>query len=497
MAKLIDIELHKRWFCGEIYSRAPEVHRCTRRCGRRRNGHGKHAVNPENEKDQSHEDHDHTSQQMEEVEGSGPEPELLEVELSGEAIKGLLEVQQENDPKRVLEVRTPADDDYDTQGSDQDGDATSVGEPGFQPVDESKPSEGCSDSGGALESGARGTPEHVDRIEDGAKRVPELHTSADDYDTQGFDLDDDDTSLGNPGFQPVDESGQSEVCSGGGGGALELGTRGTPEHVDLTADTNQIDSTDDEEEERRIYSQRHRVKTDAFDPFLESCKPQWSAAEKKRRTRAHDTGTAAVADSNDASPAGSVRSNVDVPSRSVLRNSDSVDESNCEPPEHVMLELFCGTCTVSQRAQAYWGNRVKRVTLDFNDKLHPELDGDSDHHLMSDLLSITDVQKWVKSLLDKISKEWGAPAISFVWASPDCSQYSTANTSKTYHEKDEGLLKADNLVRRTREIINELGAHAAKVHVPFQYFIENPSGGRLRERDVIKDLPFFDVSYCH
>ena len=107
-----------------------------------------------------------------------------------------------------------------------------------------------------------------------------------------------------------------------------------------------------------------------------------------------------------------------------------------------MLELFCGTCTVSQRAQAYWGNRVKRVTLDFNDKLHPELDGDSDHHLVSDLLSITDVQKWVKSLLDKISKEWGAPAISFVWASPDCSQYSTANTSKTYHEKDEGLLKA-------------------------------------------------------
>ena len=487
MAKLIDIEWHKKWFCGEICSSAPEVHRRTGRCGGRRNGHNKHTVEPECRKDKCNEDHDHSSQQME-LEGSG-------VELLGAETRGLLDLQQENDPKHVLEVRTPADD-YDTQGFDRDDDDTSVGEPVFQPVDESTPSEGCSDGGGALESGARGTPKHIERIEDVAERVPEVHTHADDYATQGCDLDDDDTSSGKPCFRPVDESRQSDVCSGSGG-ALESSAGGTPEHVDL-ADTNQNDSTDDEEEERRTYSQRRRVKTDAFDPFLESCKPQWSAAEKKCRTRdsAHDTGTSAV-DSDDASPAGSVRSNIDVPSRSFSRNSDSMDESNGEPPEHVMLELFCGTCTVSQRAQVYWGKRVKRVTLDFNDKLHPKEDGHSDHHLVSDLLSITDVQKWVKSLLDKINKEWGARAISFVWASPDCSQYSTANTTKTYHEKDEGLLKADNLVKRTREIINELGAHAAKVHVPFQYIIENPSGGRLREREVIKDLPFFDVSYCH
>lgn len=152
-----------------------------------------------------------------------------------------------------------------------------------------------------------------------------------------------------------------------------------------------------------------------------------------------------------------------------------------------------------QRAKAYWGDRVKRVTLDYNEKLDPERDGSSDHHLTDDVLSpqLDNVRKWVKSLLDKIRKDWGARAISFVWASPDCSQYSKANTAKTFHEKGRGLLQANKLVTRMREIINELQCHAAKLHLPFYYIIENPSSGRLPEQDVLKDLPFVDVSYCH
>ena len=149
------------------------------------------------------------------------------------------------------------------------------------------------------------------------------------------------------------------------------------------------------------------------------------------------------------------------------------------------------TCT--QRAKAYWGDRVKCVTLDFDPKINPE---PSDYHLADDVLQI-DVRKWLNSLLEHIKKEWQAHAISFVWASPDCSQYSMANTSKTYHAKGRGMLEADRIVDRTREIIHELQCHAAKVHVPFQYIIENPSSGRLRERHVINDLPFIDISYCH
>jgi hypothetical protein len=152
-----------------------------------------------------------------------------------------------------------------------------------------------------------------------------------------------------------------------------------------------------------------------------------------------------------------------------------------------------------QRAKAYWGDQVKCVTLDSDVKLDPAGDGSSDHHLTEDLLSsrLENVRKWVKSLLDKIRQKWGARAISFVWASPDCSQYSLANTTKTYHEKGRGLLIADRLVERTRQIINELQCHAAKVHVLFRYIIENPSSGRLPDQDVLKDLPFVDVSYCH
>ena len=135
--------------------------------------------------------------------------------------------------------------------------------------------------------------------------------------------------------------------------------------------------------------------------------------------------------------------------------------------------------------------------MDFDDKIDPEADGSSDYHITDDVLTIVDAQKWVRSLLDHIKKEWSARAVSFVWASPDCSQYSMANTSKTYHAKGRGMLEADRIVDRTREIIHELQCHAAKVHVPFQYIIENPSSGRLRERQVINDLPFIDISYCH
>ena len=73
----------------------------------------------------------------------------------------------------------------------------------------------------------------------------------------------------------------------------------------------------------------------------------------------------------------------------------------------------------------------------------------------------------------------------FIWASPPCQQYSRARTrAKT----PRNLELADSIVATTLEIIKELA--------PLGWLMENPQTGLLKTREVVKGLPFRDVSYC-
>ena len=47
---------------------------------------------------------------------------------------------------------------------------------------------------------------------------------------------------------------------------------------------------------------------------------------------------------------------------------------------------------------------------------------------------------------------------------------------------------ADRLVEKTLEII--------KYFNPDKWFMENPGTGNLKHREVVKDLPYYDVDYC-
>ena len=46
----------------------------------------------------------------------------------------------------------------------------------------------------------------------------------------------------------------------------------------------------------------------------------------------------------------------------------------------------------------------------------------------------------------------------------------------------------DPIVKRTLEIINYLN--------PELWFLENPQTGFLKDREYMKDIPFYDVDYC-
>ena len=80
---------------------------------------------------------------------------------------------------------------------------------------------------------------------------------------------------------------------------------------------------------------------------------------------------------------------------------------------------------------------------------------------------------------------YGEGYFDAVWASPCCTMYSRARTAaRTPRDLD----WADSLVRKTLEII-----HYFK---PKVWGFENPQTGLLKDREVVKGIPFKDVSYC-
>ncbi|MGH6608919.1 MAG: hypothetical protein ACRECQ_01540 [Burkholderiaceae bacterium] len=75
---------------------------------------------------------------------------------------------------------------------------------------------------------------------------------------------------------------------------------------------------------------------------------------------------------------------------------------------------------------------------------------------------------------------------AFVWASPCCTHYSIA---KTVGVRD--LEGADRLVAKTLEVIDWF-----RPGLIYGWAIENPQTGLLKTRDVIKGIPYYDVTYC-
>ena len=70
-----------------------------------------------------------------------------------------------------------------------------------------------------------------------------------------------------------------------------------------------------------------------------------------------------------------------------------------------------------------------------------------------------------------------------VWASPVCTEYSRALTTRPRR-----LLEGDALVLSALEII----AHFD----PLMWIVENPATGLLKTRPFMEPLPWVDVTYC-
>ena len=95
-------------------------------------------------------------------------------------------------------------------------------------------------------------------------------------------------------------------------------------------------------------------------------------------------------------------------------------------------------------------------------------------------------------------KQYKPDEFDIVWGSPPCVYYSTLQKSWIGKQKKDGIYTiekhnkdleySDKLVERTLEIIDYFK--------PKLWFMENPQTGTLKTREVVKDLPFYDVDYC-
>jgi hypothetical protein len=131
------------------------------------------------------------------------------------------------------------------------------------------------------------------------------------------------------------------------------------------------------------------------------------------------------------------------------------------PKKRLLLELFKGTGSVGAVFQR---NGYCVVSLDNDDRWQPDI--------------CSDVMRW-----DYRSAGFGPGEFDVIWASPPCTEYSRALTTRPRN-----LRAANRIVRRVLDIIAYFR--------PRLWFVENPATGVLKDQAIVRGLRYVDVDYC-
>tara|TARA_R110001592_G_C13164786_1_gene749265 strand:+ start:180 stop:821 length:642 start_codon:yes stop_codon:yes gene_type:complete len=139
-----------------------------------------------------------------------------------------------------------------------------------------------------------------------------------------------------------------------------------------------------------------------------------------------------------------------------------------------VLELFSGTQSFGKCCDTLGWDVI---SLDINDNCDIKCD----------------IMKWDYTIYEP-------DYFDVIWASPPCASFSRLQNSsigkkgkdgriKTREMIEENMVKnGDPIVLRTLEILKYLK--------PSLWFMENPQTGQLKNREYMKDIPYYDVDYC-
>ena len=105
-------------------------------------------------------------------------------------------------------------------------------------------------------------------------------------------------------------------------------------------------------------------------------------------------------------------------------------------------------------------------------------------------------------IMDFDYKQYPKDEFDIIWASPPCTSFSILQGSWigrckrvdgelvlfTEEQRQKDMIDGDKLVKKTLEIIDYFDC--------VNWFMENPQSGKLKDRDIMKNIPFYDVDYC-
>ena len=103
------------------------------------------------------------------------------------------------------------------------------------------------------------------------------------------------------------------------------------------------------------------------------------------------------------------------------------------------------------------------------------------------------------SILDWDYKQYAKDEFDIVWASPPCATFSILQNSNLGKMRGGAIFTKERLVSDMETIGDPLVKKALEIidyFNPELWFIENPNTGRLKDRDYMKDKPYYVVDYC-
>ena len=102
-------------------------------------------------------------------------------------------------------------------------------------------------------------------------------------------------------------------------------------------------------------------------------------------------------------------------------------------------------------------------------------------------------------IMDFDYKQYPQDYFSICWGSPPCTFYSNLQNCWLGRADKNGVILTKELLEEKRKESDKLIAKTLEIIEYFKpelWFMENPQRGQLKDREVVKGLPFYDVSYC-